>query len=714
MMKARSGSERPVAAVHTNPSPFVVRMSSISRQINNDDEDDEDSGRPIPLPPLEDVLPGTESSDSYDEQDLQKLTVSQLKQQLRLRGQRVTGRKSDLLNRLLLLNTNGGMYSPTTDDAARIEDEDETTLQSSQPNSTNKKSSEARQFAAKQGKELIDVTAYLDADDVGKYTRSSARNDNNNNMDEVDLTDETSSTFNSEVWGADARILDDVDSGTDSSNGDTDDNKRPLVIDSLSRTLLEFKGSNQTYVPAVVIATRDALRPFLSGGSNSNNCTLTIAQATEQRLREIQLQREKASTVPVHFDDTDGLDEGDETGVFANVLHREVSDWGKYSVTGAQLSAQEVAGVLLLSDVYGAFNADTTALAEKIAFECQPVIVMIPDLFRGNPWSGPLNGTNDKGQSYEVWRASHDDLRVRIDVRAAACCMRDTYGVSSVVVWGTCYGGGRALEAAATLSHCDDAFLHDVDGVTIGPPPVDPAVVVAWYPTRYNARELFGIQPSHFHTPSHKVAVMGVFAGNDQSPGATAEDAATLKQLLDSDTSVVDHMIKVFPEQEHGFAHLGLSQPQQPTDFEKFIDEEFGGAGRLTSADGDAEVACLLSTAFMETYSRVFLPTVGPPISSDEPDNSWGRELTIKDLKATRHRDVRGELKDAIDNFVEEPLMSGPRVDPTDDSQEESLAKLLRSMQDPDTDGPYKISDDDDLPTIYKKLLSADNNFQIF
>ena len=72
------------------------------------------------------------------------------------------------------------------------------------------------------------------------------------------------------------------------------------------------------------------------------------------------------------------------------------------------------------------------------------------------------------------------------------------------------------------------------------------------------------------------------------------------------------------------------------------------------------------------------------------------------------------ELKDATDNFVEEPLMSGPRVDPTDESQEEALAKLLRSMQDPEMNGPYKIRDDDDLPTIYKKLLSSDESFQIF
>ena len=51
-------------------------------------------------------------------------------------------------------------------------------------------------------------------------------------------------------------------------------------------------------------------------------------------------------------------------------------------MTGAQLSQSEVQGVLLLSDVYGAFAEDTQALAHKIAFESQPVVVMVPDLFR--------------------------------------------------------------------------------------------------------------------------------------------------------------------------------------------------------------------------------------------------------------------------------------------------------------------------------------------
>jgi hypothetical protein len=159
---------------------------------------------------------------------------------------------------------------------------------------------------------------------------------------------------------------------------------------------------------------------------------------------------------------------------------------------------------------------------------------------------------------------------------------------------------------------------------------------------------------------------------------------------------------------------LGDQRTQFQDDTERLLDEEFGGAGRLSIAESDAEVACLLSTAFMETYSRVFLPTVGPPIALDESAAEWSRDLTMKDLKEFRDRNIREEIEEALDNFVEEPLLSGRYVDPTDASQEKELAKLLQSMQDPNQTGPFKIEDDDDLAAIYTKLVNSDENFQLF
>ena len=55
-------------------------------------------------------------------------------------------------------------------------------------------------------------------------------------------------------------------------------------------------------------------------------------------------------------------------------------------MTGALVSALEVSGVLLLLDMRGPFVDNNRALANKIAFECHPVVVMCPGSFLGTPW----------------------------------------------------------------------------------------------------------------------------------------------------------------------------------------------------------------------------------------------------------------------------------------------------------------------------------------
>jgi dienelactone hydrolase len=621
--------------------------------------------------------------DGLSRSEVESLTIPQLKQQLRLRGLKVSGKKQELVKRLLDFSGAQMKYDTDTSDNAIEPD----ILSKAESVAVDQKS-KSQKLAEERGKEFIDVTAYLDEVDAGQSVKSSMPKAN-----PAIEEDDNPVSSDPEVWGADARIVDDLEGNNP-------------VVDGMSRTIVEYKGSNQTMVQAYVVASRDALKAFLAGGNQT-----TIP---EQTLLEIQTKREQKAKRPVRFEDDEGLDEGDENGIFTNILNRDFSDWGKYTVTGAQLSAQEVQGVLLLSDVYGAYTDDTKILAEKIAFECQPVVVMVPDLFRGQPWKeDPTTpGFNEKGQDYEEWRAEHSDLRVSVDIRAAAAVIREQYGVSSVVVWGTCYGGGRALEVAA--GYLPGGKIHDVNGA-IGPAPVEPDVVVAWYPTRYNATELFGSSKASKSVVSgktRKMAVMGVFAGNDQLAGATPDDASLLKSLLEEDERVKDYMIKVFPNQDHGFAHIGLSKDPEETEFERFVDNEFGGSGRVAMDDGDAEVACLLSTAFMETYSRMFLPTAGPPISQDDEASEWNDDLNMKDLSETT-RDVRQEIEASLDNFVEEPL-GGRRMDPTNDSQRDELREMLRGMEPDDVLPEYKIEDDDTIEIMYAKLKAYDDTFQIF
>ena len=60
----------------------------------------------------------------------------------------------------------------------------------------------------------------------------------------------------------------------------------------------------------------------------------------------------------------------------------------------------------------------------------------------------------------------------------------------------------------------------------------------------------------------------------------------------------------------------------------------------------------------MQTYSRVFLPTTGIPVTDKEEDDktgySWAEDIEMKDLReATRERDLREDLKVAMREYVD-------------------------------------------------------------
>lgn len=237
--------------------------------------------------------------------------------------------------------------------------------------------------------------------------------------------------------------------------------------------------------------------------------------------------------------------------------------------------------------------------------------------------------------------------------------------------------------------------------------------MIAWYPTRYDAQGLFGSQRSRIlftKERDRKFAIMGVFAGNDKLPGATPQDAADLKALLADDERVKDFMVKVFPGQDHGFAHNALGRNYDESELDRFVDDEFGGAGRVSINDGDAEVACLLSTAFMETYSRKFLPTSGDPIMKDEDAADWNTELDMRDFSDSKFRDVRQEIEDSLTNYKDLPL-GGRMVDPQD---HEEVLKALIDMQPANMPSELRIQDGDDVETAVAKLTEADENFQLF
>lgn len=488
----------------------------------------------------------------------------------------------------------------------------------------------------------------------------------------------------------------------------------------------------------------DGKRKRRSGGSRR---TVTHYSSAEEEVAAIQRRREAESRRgTIRPDEAEGEDDDSDPGTVYSAVERDFGDWGVYTPTGAQLSSSEVQGVLLLSDVYGPFTDDTRALADKIAFECQPAVVLAPDMFRGDPWTPTaddpvvVDGEDDDGverdragRTYEEWRASHPGRRVDVDVRAAAAVLRERYAVSSVAVWGTCYGGGRALEAASGWyeggkeSYLEDVVASGDDGrSSFAPPHVDPVACVAWYPTRYDARRLFGADHEGFRTfeggADRSVAVMAVFGGDDALPGATPEDAALLRECLDEDPRIKDCMVKVFPGQGHGFAHANLGSEgngQDGDDAKRFMGDNFGvldPSADNGGGDGDAEVACLLSTAWMETYTRVFLPTVGTPVRLDA-DSRWaGLEMGERPEDGevvAQGQGLRAELEEAIAKHDDvdidmgrmsrssSPLMDGPGSAEYDRIEEERERIRLAVLEE------YDISEEDDEESFDRKFEQA-------
>jgi len=129
------------------------------------------------------------------------------------------------------------------------------------------------------------------------------------------------------------------------------------------------------------------------------------------------------------------------------------------------------------------------------------------------------------------------------------------------------YGGGRALDSVFMKNTPSQdaidaaaASSENNDGLSPPPPPVNPHSCVAWYPTKFDLKAFTTTATNNKNVEDEKsTAVMAVFAGDDILLGATREDAALLNDVLGKNDAVKDHLVKIFPGQVHGFAHLGIS-----------------------------------------------------------------------------------------------------------------------------------------------------------
>ncbi|CAI5517035.1 unnamed protein product [Closterium sp. Naga37s-1] len=120
-------------------------------------------------------------------------------------------------------------------------------------------------------------------------------------------------------------------------------------------------------------------------------------------------------------------------------------------------------GVVLLSDVMGLDDADTKMFAYRLA--CFGYSVLIPDLFRGQPWEA-----SRPKEEYDSWRESLNATQLSIDIDTAARYLAASIslpapvspGNGRIALLGFCFGGGRLIEALAR----DGSSGSDGDGLT--------------------------------------------------------------------------------------------------------------------------------------------------------------------------------------------------------------------------------------------------------
>ncbi|XP_068312592.1 uncharacterized protein, partial [Pyrus communis] len=187
-------------------------------------------------------------------------------------------------------------------------------------------------------------------------------------------------------------------------------------------------------------------------------------------------------------------------------------------------------GILLLSDIFGFEDSSTREFAYRIA--CNGYNVLLPDLFRGDPW------TKDRPKvDFEKWIAEQEAQGVAKDIAACAKWMVDEFaaaGISNKLgLIGFCYGGGKVIEV-----------LAQDQGAYFG-------IGVSFYGTRMDNTSV-----------ASNVKVPVLFITGDNDPLCRVNVVESIEKIIGRGSRVVS-----FKGRGHGFAH-------RPQSFEEDEDAE--------------------------------------------------------------------------------------------------------------------------------------------
>lgn len=187
-------------------------------------------------------------------------------------------------------------------------------------------------------------------------------------------------------------------------------------------------------------------------------------------------------------------------------------------------------GILLLTDILGFEESYTRDFAYRVA--CNGYNVLVPDLFRGNPWSTDLSQAQ-----YEQWLAKHDPSRVAKDIATATKWMIDQFMATDssrkLGIIGFSFGGGRVLEVLA----------RDQDSVF--------GTGVSFYGTRMDL------------STASNVKVPVLFITGDNDPICPVNILNGFGNIIGNNSKVA-----VFKGRGHGFVHRPES-PEEDADAEE-------------------------------------------------------------------------------------------------------------------------------------------------
>ncbi|CAN0890103.1 Carboxymethylenebutenolidase homolog [Linum grandiflorum] len=192
-------------------------------------------------------------------------------------------------------------------------------------------------------------------------------------------------------------------------------------------------------------------------------------------------------------------------------------------------------GIILLSDIFGFQDSATRDFAYRVA--CNGYNVLVPDLYRGDPWS------NDRpSDNLQDWIANQHPDRIAKDIATSAKWMSDEFlaaGISKKLgLIGFCYGGGRVVEV-----------LSKDQGNRFG-------IGISFYGTRIDTSLV------------RKLSVPVLFVSGDSDPLCSL---SVLKEIESSIGEDSKSKVVIFEGRGHGFAHRPSSAEEDEDAEEAFV-----------------------------------------------------------------------------------------------------------------------------------------------